>query len=359
MPSLRGSKRSGGAIAALAACGATAAAVLLASGSSAGQGGRIASEGPAGIVASAGHDALARGSVREIETLRTSTLSATYSDDVAVSEGEQDIHIAGIGDERVVVVGGMAYFTGTQSVLTQVFGFPESVISVIAGRWIDVPRSNAGYAAVAADVTIGSSLSEFMPQQSLTAIGPSSLGGVPVTGIRGTVKATATAPGATVTLFVSRTAKPLPVRIEIRDSQGNTATVAFSNWGERLSIKPPSRTFPLATLQALLSQAKPDTAAEDLAHSAQVAAEVYATDHSGSYVGLSLAALHSYEASIQVTPGNGKPYVSRVVGTSTGYTVTVTSASGDTFSITRTNGAIARTCTPASGINGDCNRGSW
>src|ERR1017187_5367045 len=46
-----------------------------------------------------------------------------------------------------------------------------------------------------------------------------------------------------------------------------------------------------------------DAAAKELAHSMQVATETYATDNSGSYVGLSLALLNQYEATIQTTSG--------------------------------------------------------
>src|SRR3981081_72898 len=44
-----------------------------------------------------------------------------------------------------------------------------------------------------------------------------------------------------------------------------------------------------------------DSAAKELAHSAQVAAESYATDNSGVYTGLSAAILNSYEAAIQTS----------------------------------------------------------
>ena len=51
-----------------------------------------------------------------------------------------------------------------------------------------------------------------------------------------------------------------------------------------------------------------DAAAKELAHSMQVAAETYATDNTGSYVGLTLATLNQYEATIQTSSGNGNAY---------------------------------------------------
>jgi type IV pilus assembly protein PilA len=101
--------------------------------------------------------------------------------------------------------------------------------------------------------------------------------------------------------------------------------------------------------------------AEELAHSAQIAAETYATDHNGSYVGLTTAALSAYDASIQTSSGSGNAWVSNVTNvTASGYTVTTTPASGnETFSINRTGGVVTRTCTPVGHSQGPCVNGSW
>jgi type IV pilus assembly protein PilA len=103
-----------------------------------------------------------------------------------------------------------------------------------------------------------------------------------------------------------------------------------------------------------------DSSAQELVHSAQIVAETYATDHGGSYAGLSPAVLKQYDATIQTTGGNGA-FVSGVTSTSaTGYTITTTPPSGnETFSVTRSNGLTTRTCTPTSGIQGACNNGTW
>lgn len=101
--------------------------------------------------------------------------------------------------------------------------------------------------------------------------------------------------------------------------------------------------------------------AEELAHTAEIAAETYATDHSGSYVGLTAAALSAYDGSIQTTSGSGNAWVSNVTNaTANGYTVTTTPAGGnETFSINRTGGVVTRTCTPVGISQGPCVKGSW
>jgi type IV pilus assembly protein PilA len=102
-----------------------------------------------------------------------------------------------------------------------------------------------------------------------------------------------------------------------------------------------------------------DASAKELVHDAQIAAESYATDHDGSYAGLTPNILASYDATIQTSAGNGDAYIAAngvPTATSTGYKLTATSTNGDTFSITRTNGSIVRTCT---GTGGGCAGGSW
>ena len=94
-----------------------------------------------------------------------------------------------------------------------------------------------------------------------------------------------------------------------------------------------------------------DAAAKELAHTAQVAMETCGTDNNGSYANCgSLSVLNSYEATIQTASGNGNAWLSAATGTSSGYTVTTTSTTLDTYSITRSaTGAITRSCTDANG----------
>jgi len=108
-----------------------------------------------------------------------------------------------------------------------------------------------------------------------------------------------------------------------------------------------------------------DAAAKELAHSAQVAAETIATDNGGSYASVTPTALNSYESTIQVGSGGNNAYIQNVntalgaLGTATGYTVTATSTTGDTYSIIRAaNGTVARSCHNATGETA-CVNSSW
>jgi type IV pilus assembly protein PilA len=105
-----------------------------------------------------------------------------------------------------------------------------------------------------------------------------------------------------------------------------------------------------------------DASAKELAHSAQVAAETYATDNSGNYTGLTQAVLNQYEPTIQIAAGNGNAYISAVAAGTNTYTVTAMSTDNNTFSINRmANGSTTRTCTVSGGgsTGGGCVNGTW
>ncbi len=107
-----------------------------------------------------------------------------------------------------------------------------------------------------------------------------------------------------------------------------------------------------------------DSSAKELARTAETVSETYATDHSGSYTGLSVSALNGIQPTIQTAAGNNNAYLSAATPDTSGqgYTVTATSTSGNTFSITRSDtGTVTRTCTPTTGgaSAGGCVAGTW
>jgi type IV pilus assembly protein PilA len=107
-----------------------------------------------------------------------------------------------------------------------------------------------------------------------------------------------------------------------------------------------------------------DASAKELARTAQTAAETYATDHNGSYTGLTATLLAGIEPTIQTAAGNNNAYLESATPLSTGdgYTVTAVSPSSNTYSITRAiGGATSRACTPTStsAASGGCVGGTW
>jgi type IV pilus assembly protein PilA len=104
-----------------------------------------------------------------------------------------------------------------------------------------------------------------------------------------------------------------------------------------------------------------DSAAKVQARTAETAAEVYATDHGGEYKGISVAELQAIESALRDT-SEATLTVAEAKSANKGYLVKSTSATGGTFSVERQeNGAVSRTCTPASESNrGGCPPGgTW
>jgi type IV pilus assembly protein PilA len=103
-----------------------------------------------------------------------------------------------------------------------------------------------------------------------------------------------------------------------------------------------------------------DASAKELAHTAQVAAETYATQNDGTWSGMSPATLAAIENTI-LTSSTTDPYLSSVANANgSGYSITISDPkSNETFTIARLYGSITRTCTPAVGLNGGCHNGTW
>ena len=93
-----------------------------------------------------------------------------------------------------------------------------------------------------------------------------------------------------------------------------------------------------------------------------VAAETIGTEDGGSYVRVTPAALAAEEPTAQVTSGNANAYIAPggAAGTTSGFSVTATSTTGDTYTITRAaDGSISRTCANATGQTACPANHSW
>jgi type IV pilus assembly protein PilA len=109
-----------------------------------------------------------------------------------------------------------------------------------------------------------------------------------------------------------------------------------------------------------------DSAAKELARTAQTTAETYATDHSGNYLGMTIAGLQAYEKTLPSCPNPSNACLKTVTVAAAPYeeyAVTVEATDGHTFSVTReASGATKRTCTPTGKTGsegGGCQNGSW
>ena len=100
-----------------------------------------------------------------------------------------------------------------------------------------------------------------------------------------------------------------------------------------------------------------DAEAKSTAKTAQTALETYATDHNGLYTGATRASLKLIEPTLS-SASTGANAMTTLTIAPTAYTITVTSAGGNTFSIVRaTTGALTYPCTTAA--IGGCASGGW
>ena len=94
-----------------------------------------------------------------------------------------------------------------------------------------------------------------------------------------------------------------------------------------------------------------DASAKELARTSQTVAETIATDNGGSYATITgPASLSAIEATIPTSNAGNNAFLSAATGSATGFVVTTTATTGDTYTITRAaNGTITRGCTNAVG----------
>lgn len=108
-----------------------------------------------------------------------------------------------------------------------------------------------------------------------------------------------------------------------------------------------------------------DAAAKTGARTARTAIETYSVDRQGSYVGATVARLRAIEPSLPDAPAPGNPRLGLELfdangsgsPSADGYRVTVTSTSGNTFSIADDAGTVTYPCTTVT--SGGCVGATW
>lgn len=182
----------------------------------------------------------ARGSVHVRESAQVADRTITFSDDVATHAGRQEITLSTGVHAHVLIVGARAYVSGNRAALIRYFGFSTSAAGEIGSRWVSIPASSRSYAVVAADATLPSQLSAFALTGALSETAPTTINGRSLIGIKGNIPASGPTPSAgTATVYLSRTREPLPVAATYSFSNGQSAEVEFSGWGDGLALTPP------------------------------------------------------------------------------------------------------------------------
>jgi len=194
-------------------------------------------------------DAAGRGSFRTTYFRRSMGRTYASSADVATNVGRQELAISPNWQASTLVVGGVAYISGNQPGLTNYFGFPAAAARKAGSQWVSISSSNPGFAPASQAVLLESVLAYLTPGGHLGETSATKIGGQSAIGIRGMGPALRAngAPSA-LTLFVSTTEAPLPLRAVLSDRQGDYETVTLGAWGEHLQLKAPSGAIAILTL---------------------------------------------------------------------------------------------------------------
>ena len=197
---------------------------------------------PAAVLATALHDATASKGVHEVLTAKESGLSVSRVDDIEAAEGRQVITLSsGATAEVVAFVGSKkAYIRANSLGITNYFAFPTKTPAKFANRWLELTPTDANYAAVVSATTLSSDFPQLLQISGPLSFGKvTSLAGVPVTEILGTIPASSNNPALAVTLYVSSSGKILPLELK-ETSAGLSAVFKWSKWGTKVSLSSPT-----------------------------------------------------------------------------------------------------------------------
>ena len=167
-------------------------------------------------------------------------------EDSAAQSAEQTVAI-GKGRVSIVLLDGVAYFSGNRQGLDKYFGFPTSVASTLVGHWVSVPSTDSAFQSITAGLTLSAALKEASPTGSIAKGKAKRINGL----LAASVSGTGSAREPPTTLFIATKGKPLPVEAVASSGSGKTASgeiVTFSHWREKVDVPRPSKAIPISSL---------------------------------------------------------------------------------------------------------------
>jgi hypothetical protein len=211
----------------------------------------LAAASPAQLLAAAGAALRTRHSVHYVSTQAAPQGRVRMVGDAGESEGIQRIAFTRdgrTGHVVVVVANRTAYVRGDAFTLSRYMGIKPAAAKTFAGRWIRIPHSDRDYATVAEAVTYASTIAELRLQGPYRTGPETTVGGTRVLPVHGSSPPSGgSAPPAV--LYLRAAGARLPV--EERAALGSThLSVTFSRWNERVSVRAPASSTPLATVEA-------------------------------------------------------------------------------------------------------------
>jgi len=195
------------------------------------------------LMTAAVHEA---GSVHVVTSIQIQGQTATYVND-STSHSGKEIITAGTAQVTAIVVGGTAFVKANLSAMSEMFQTSAAGSQHFANAWLSLPSSDPAYNKIAQTLTLGSLLQQVTPTRPLTKLGPATVNGRSVIGVRGQLPG-----GGSATLYISATGSPLPVE-EISGPSGGRTTSVFGGWGVSVNVAPPSGAISGSAVSALFA----------------------------------------------------------------------------------------------------------
>lgn len=191
-------------------------------------------------------------SVHYVSSSVTPKSSVSIDGQAAVTHGVQQITFrkgSKTGHATVLVIAKTAYLRGDAFTLRNYMGFNAAASSRYGNHWIVIPGKHRLFAPVAAAVTLASAIDQLGPKAgTLTRIGPATVGGTRVVGVR--ARRTVGKTTQVDTLYGRAKGAPLPVREVATEGPAYRFTLSFDRWNAALHLAAPKHPVSIAKVES-------------------------------------------------------------------------------------------------------------
>ncbi len=153
-----------------------------------------------------------------------------------------------------ILVDDMAYVRAGNAFLEGALQLSATTAGAYAGKWISFHKGDPGYPSIAANLSPGAAILDFVPAEpNLRLAGVTQFSGRTAVVVSGSPQRPSTNGIANVSLFVSTTAPYLPLgaTVVVRDGRGHTTervASVYGKWDKKVDPNAPSNAVPFTSI---------------------------------------------------------------------------------------------------------------
>jgi hypothetical protein len=186
-------------------------------------------------------------------TAAGSLTDMTQSEDSGSGIGRILITTSDGGHLTLLLVDETGYLNGDETGIADFYQLSTAVADKLAGKWISTPQGNAPGKDYPSAGFVGITFADVVGQLEETGrlglTAPTAFAGNAVNGVRGGMASSlGTFPGATETVYIAASGRPLPIRVLANIPGHDETTCAFSRWGEPVDLTAPPKPVPLGSV---------------------------------------------------------------------------------------------------------------